>query len=400
MGLNQSIDLGNGTRITFKLMGKDDESDDDCLPPGKLRVSTLRRQRQNLNRVVLPDCDSDCECEKCVEAPPNRKRKTLPAESELDSDDELDEESTHFGFEELGKRMNAKFPNNDPKTNITNTTTLKGLFQNHLKRKNFDLNCLRYPKIVLKSIEDRPITSQRLICSAISKAFQLYDETAPDEYLSEMRNINDQIDEDLEDKEMSLKEKEKMITKDELKEIEKTKFIISEKDNEQQKLEKYQNEIIFDLYTKMEPLRLDWAELRLAEADEKSNYINLNDKTLVLRTYKTAKTYGEKKISIPQDIILKISKYVLFRDRLNIRSEYLLINPTDKKMMSRANLSKWLGRIFGPGRGVNILRKYYVSSRVDASKVKAEEEMAKKMCHSVGVQRRNYSKKLPLPKAK
>jgi hypothetical protein len=214
----------------------------------------------------------------------------------------------------------------------------------------------------------------------------MYGKNTPHEYIEKMAEITDQLEKEMKDKVMNVKEEKAMIAPCEIENL-------IEKYKDPTDIEGYQNQLILTLYTAMEPLRLDWAEVLLTPSATENNY-SVKDKTLFLKNYKTSNTYGEMSIKLSPPVAQLIEKYLEYRQSQGINSPYLLINPTNKDMMTRANLNKWLGKIFGEGRGVNILRKYYISRHIDAEKVLEEEKMAKNMCHSVAIQRKNYVKKI------
>lgn len=173
---------------------------------------------------------------------------------------------------------------------------------------------------------------------------------------------------------------------------------------ERQQLDLYQKYLIIHLYTELPPLRNDYAMTRIINSLQAQgvvtdyniveNYINLNDKTLVLQNYKTAKTYGTKVITIPQKLVNIIRRFEKFKKNYNVTHDFMLLNTTDLKPMSRNNLTKALNKIFYPKKiSSTILRKVYLSNKYPIQH--SMEEMTKDaqiMGHDIGTARKVYTK--------
>lgn len=153
-----------------------------------------------------------------------------------------------------------------------------------------------------------------------------------------------------------------------------------------------QQHLILCLYTEIPPIRNDYAQMKVYyEKEEKGqNYINLKNKVIVLNKYKTAKTYGEKKIDIPNKIIKIIERWI------NITgNEYLLINIRDRNPMTNNGLTKYLNKIFKPKKvSTTLLRKLYLSEKYPV--IHDRKDMKKDayvMGHSLDTQQGIYRKK-------
>ena len=153
-----------------------------------------------------------------------------------------------------------------------------------------------------------------------------------------------------------------------------------------------QQHLILSLYTEIPPIRNDYAQMKVYyEKEEKGqNYINLKNKVIVLNKYKTAKTYGEKKIDIPDKIIKIIERWI------NITgNEYLLINIRDRNPMTNNGLTKYLNKIFKPKKvSTTLLRKLYLSEKYPV--IHDRKDMKKDayvMGHSLDTQQGIYRKK-------
>lgn len=169
---------------------------------------------------------------------------------------------------------------------------------------------------------------------------------------------------------------------------------------ERQQLDIYQKYLVINLYTQLPPLRNDYSGTRvfkeLPETEIKENYIIIKDKQLVLKNYKTVKHYGTKIIDIPKKLVNIISKYEFFKTKFKSGNDYLLINTTDLKPMSRNSLTKCLNKIFEPKNvSSTILRKVYLSNKYPVTHT--FEEMSKDasiMGHDIITARKIYSKKI------
>ena len=96
-----------------------------------------------------------------------------------------------------------------------------------------------------------------------------------------------------------------------------------------------QQHLILKLYTVIPPLRNDYAMIKVYHSKEVSgeNYINIKNSQIILNDYKTSKTYGEKKIDIPQNILKLIKRWIDITG-----NEYLLINIRDENPMTKNGL--------------------------------------------------------------
>jgi hypothetical protein len=293
-------------------------------------------------------------------------------------------------FDELVRWMCNIFNKNKVETNINNAKTVKSFFVNFLKLHSFELRIIQKTKMILDLLKDRPHVTEKSILCALSKCFQMYNLECPIEYMERVKNLNDMIDQEMKQRILNEKEVENMITQEEIDNL-------FEKYRNATTFEDRQNYLLLLLYCKSPPLRLDWAECLVGEKmlSSTENCYSTNESNLYLRKYKTSEKYGNKVLKLSKEVNDYIIDFLKFRKEQGIISEYLLLNPTTLTMMSRVNLSKNLSKIFGKSVGCNILRKFAVSSNIDAEKVEAEEKLASAMCHSIAVQKTSYCKKLP-----
>jgi hypothetical protein len=127
----------------------------------------------------------------------------------------------------------------------------------------------------------------------------------------------------------------------------------------------------------------DYFDFKIKNIDrEKDNYMDKNE--LVFNSYKTAKTYGEQRVSIPKELKSVLTKWIK-------------INPTDYlffdyngNQLDAIKMNQRLNAIFKKKVGINQLRKTYLSGKY-AHNIQTEKDKKEDMTNmgsSVGVQ--NY----------
>ena len=161
-----------------------------------------------------------------------------------------------------------------------------------------------------------------------------------------------------------------------------------------------QEHLVASLYTNLPPLRNDYAGMIIKkesdynQAEDKENYLIEGTKGyyFVLNQYKTAKTYGSKKIEVPKLLEYTIRKWLEVNP-----TDYFLIN-NKFKPLSPNSLTKLLNKIFastGKKISSSMIRHIYLSNKYDAV-LEEQEKDAGDMLHSVAVQQGVYVKKQPL----
>ena len=201
------------------------------------------------------------------------------------------------------------------------------------------------------------------------------------------------------------KDVDKMITMDEVKQLKnkyKTKLTdeyIPAKDI------KY---LLLSLYSNIEPLRgQDYynteistkEEIEKDEHKDEKNYCLLDEGILVLNTGKTMKHYGQRIITLPDEVIEDIRQF-----QIKSKSKWLIPTTSDiTKHMEQSHFSKVLQRTFeqefGKGKtvGSSMLRKIFDSEKLKENpefeqKLKEFMDVAKKMGHSITTQQLIYSR--------
>ena len=159
--------------------------------------------------------------------------------------------------------------------------------------------------------------------------------------------------------------------------------------------------LLVSMYVLMEPLRQDYGNVCVLEndstvdkLDSKQNYLILppeggdsEEVTLVLRTYKTAKRYGEFKRLVPTPLVKIIRASMTEQPR-----DYLFVDSRGKQFLKRNSFVKWSNRCLETAFGgrrvtVNTLRHSYISSIDFNSRTPGElMRTSRMMGHSMGMQ--------------
>jgi hypothetical protein len=142
-------------------------------------------------------------------------------------------------------------------------------------------------------------------------------------------------------------------------------------------LQDIQNYIIVSLYHGHIPPRraIDFTEMVLRPEDpELENYIDMRKSKFVFNRYKTAGTYGTQEIAIPPELKKIIKRWIkLIPDDV----EYLLFN-SKREPLTAVTLNQRLNEIFGPTKGVNSLRHFYLTQH-HADTIRGEDRLANEM---------------------
>lgn len=124
---------------------------------------------------------------------------------------------------------------------------------------------------------------------------------------------------------------------------------------------------------------LDWSELRLKGYDKKTENYLLKNK-FIFNVYKTAKTYGQETIDIPENLQVLLRKYISL---LPSSQEYLLVNKNGRKMTS-VSIALALNKIFSKAVSVNMLRHSYLTEKYkDVPALTDMMQTARQMGHSL-----------------
>lgn len=100
----------------------------------------------------------------------------------------------------------------------------------------------------------------------------------------------------------------------------------------------------------------DYVAFKIKNIDKvNDNYIDKD--TLVFNAYKTAKTYGQQKVTAPKELVKILKKWITINP-----TDYLLFDTNGNKL-SNVKLNQRMNKIFGKKASVNIMRHSYLSSK-------------------------------------
>jgi integrase len=158
--------------------------------------------------------------------------------------------------------------------------------------------------------------------------------------------------------------------------------------------EKLLNFVILSLYTDIAPRRnqdyLDMYVVKKLGKDypKDKNYYEIAGKRFIFNKYKTAKTYGEQIVEVPEELQSALAGFIKHHPH-NKEKEYKLLVKADGNVLNTVNaITRILNRIFEKNIGSSMLRHIYLTSKYGDS-LKEMKEAARGMGHSVE-QQRNY----------
>ena len=245
----------------------------------------------------------------------------------------------------------------------TYTSVLRGMHKEIFGTSDVDKDNLDRSKYILDEMKDWPIPRKKTVLSALVVATNGLPQEA---YRKVMMESLEQYRKEISGNEMTDKQRENWVTKEE---IEKTlkhkekeaKAIIKKGSPSTKEIQAVQDYLLLVLTSGVyfPPRRsLDWLAFKIRNIKESDNYLD-KDK-LVFNKYKTAKSYGQQVVKVPRKVVNAIKSYVsiLPSDR-----EYLL-SDTSGRPLYRENeasgsvkVNQRISRMF-PGKkvGVNTMR--------------------------------------------
>lgn len=282
----------------------------------------------------------------------------------------------------IRKRILELTPDVKPSSLTTFVNCLYSLYYyTNDKTKEIDLDWFKNHEAVDKSLEHRPLSSQKTCYASLLRILP-----KEDYYNNKMIEIGKQIKDNLSKQEMTDKQEKGWKTIEEIKQIhdnmyKRVKPFLNSKDElKDTDFNDVVNFILFCLTSGIyiPPRRnLDWSDLVIRGEFDKSkhNYIDKNE--FVFNNYKTAKK-GEQRVPIPKDLKAILNKYM----KVN-KSNYLLVNANGEKM-SGSSITHRLNRIFGSPTSTSMLRHIYLSNVYkDIPALKQMKELADDMGHDV-----------------
>ena len=294
---------------------------------------------------------------------------------------------------DLGKILLKKRPTLGQNSVKTYTSVLKSLhkrvFGNEalIKTENFNKQ-----EEILDSLADKSPTSRKTILSALVVL------TDNDKYRQEMLKDIKQHQQQMDNQQMSEKQVKNGVSREDivqkLKELKKPAMASLKKSQNLTKADymHIQNYIMLLLMSGeggLPPRRsLDYTAFKLDDTADKDNY--MEGKYFVFNTFKTAKSAGQQKISVPLRTRNLINKW----KEVNPTS-YLFFD-TKLKPMTSVKMTQRLNKIFGKNTSVNALRSSYLSDKFQNSiQIKKDIDATMKKMGSSAKVATTYIKEYP-----
>lgn len=298
----------------------------------------------------------------------------------------------------------------------------KGITDKEFKNLNF----LKEYKKVIDFIDDKSLSSQRVILASILVALSPegrgkykkgFDEVAK-KYTRYLTTQAKSYDEGIREQRKSAKQKGNWVTRKELEKVRRkygsyikrigytqksTDFKAGKEKRHRELLQKY---LVASLYLINAPRRNSYANMKiiknkdynkLSEKDkENNNYlviVSRNKKFFSLGDYKTRKTYGVQEIEVKKELNTVLNLWLKFNT-----SEYLLLNSRGQKMTTNG-LTKFLQKTFAPtGKKISstMIRHIHLSEKFTPEEQETYKKMKKEatdMGHSIKEQQEVYVKK-------
>jgi len=252
-------------------------------------------------------------------------------------------------------------------------TTYKTVFG---KTETPDIDNFTNVEAIMNYMKDAPLSTRKTKLSAIMALAPMpeYREQIYKDALEERETTNkSQMTEKLEAAEITPEEMKQVVSN--LKTN--AKAINRKTELTMRDIQEIQNYIIVSLYHGHIPPRraIDFTEMVLKPTDkETQNFIDMDESKFIFNKYKTASTYGTQEIDIPPKLQKILKKWIaIIPDDIN----YLLFNSKGQPL-SNVSLNQRLNEIFGPKKGINSLRHYYLTQN-HADTIRGEDKMAADM---------------------
>jgi hypothetical protein len=153
--------------------------------------------------------------------------------------------------------------------------------------------------------------------------------------------------------------------------------------------------MVLSLYTDVPPRRnQDYQQMfvvrRWTDKDPTDrNYLDHDGKQFVFNVYKTAKTHGQQKVAIPDELMKTISLYLkhhpTHKGAKKFAPQFAFLVSADGSALTAVNaITRVLNRVFGKNVGASMLRHIYLSDKYDVKEMKKDADA---MGHSISEQR-------------
>lgn len=231
----------------------------------------------------------------------------------------------------------------------------KKVFENQeIEKSNFD-KCHE----ILEYLRNVPANKRKTILSALVVL------TDKDEYRNVMNEDVSDYNKEIQKQEKTETQRENWITTDEVREVfnrlENDAKILFKKSNrtisDEQQIQNYVMVALLGGIFIPPRRSLDYCAMKIRNVNkDEDNYINKNK--FVFNKYKTAKTYGQQELEIPQQLKNILNRWIAINT-----SDYLLRDKNGNQMNS-TKLNQHLNRIFGGKKiAVNAMRHTYLTDK-------------------------------------
>lgn len=294
----------------------------------------------------------------------------------------------------ITKMIKQNRPNISDSSLLTYTSLLNSLYKSLFKNeKDFDEKSFDKTEEILEHIKDKPLASKKTILSA------LYVLTNNPKYQKHMIDGANEYNLKEKEQKMTEKQKENWVSQDEIKEVfnkykTTAEYLIKELKGRplsnkltSKEFQTWQDYIMLCLSSGIfiEPQRVkDWVCFKINNIEKgKDNFMEgkASKCQLVFNSYKTAKFYGEKKMSCPPELCKILNTFIAY---VKSHSDYLL-NDSNWKPLSQITFTQRMNKIFGKNVSVNILRHSYLTDRFQSGKISLKQlsDTATNMGHSL-----------------
>ena len=252
----------------------------------------------------------------------------------------------------------------------TYSSILRNLHKKVFENQEIEKSNFNESKKVLDHLKDMPPNKRKTILSALVVL------TDKDEYRNVMNGDVSDYNEEIQKQEKSETQRENWIETDEIREVfnrleNDAKILFKKQNKTNADIQQIQSYIIVSLLggVFIVPRRsLDYCSMKIRNINkDEDNYINKNK--FIFNRYKTAKTYGQQELEIPQQLKNILNRWIAIND-----GEYLLRDKNGNQMTS-TKLNQYMNRIFGGKKiAVNSMRHTYLTD-----KYKQTSEESKKL---------------------
>ncbi len=258
---------------------------------------------------------------------------------------------------------------------------------------------------ISKKIDDmnKSFTTKTSYLTAICAVLKMYPKYSKlyKKYLEKTMGNSREIKTELDKNERNDKQKESIVPLDQIVEVRnKLKKEFDDSDSITGKLwEKYLGYVLLCLYTLTPPRRNRdysemWFTIKEPKVNDKTkNYYIVSTKKFIFNNYKTASTYGQQTLDVPEELAKVLNEYINVYKQVNDKEDYtkegewpLLVRFSGSRIHEINGITRILNKVLGKKIGSSALRHIYLSDKF-APELKEMKEDSIAMGHSMEVQR-------------